>query len=187
MKKTLNLIVMTLCVLFSHAQLPVPAQTDFSRSLQKIFFDFPNNFRNIQGELYIDEAEYEKYVSTISLPGVQDCMITHYHSVVDSTSSWQGLVIESDDYEEATAKYASLCQQIKLSSISLTDGSSLYLEGKFEAAKEANKFTTSTYRLATPNESFKNVKIEVELLAQVTQWRVVVNVFSKRSDDLASE
>ena len=187
MKKTLNLIVMTLCVLFSKAQIPVPVQTDFSRSLQRIFFDFPNNFRNIQGELYLDEAEYEKYTSTISLPGVQNAMITHYHSLVDSTSSWQGLVIESEDYEEAAAKYAGLCQQIKQSGIYLADGSGLYLEGKFEPANESNKFTTSTYRLSNPNEVFKNEKIEVELLAQVTQWKVVVNVFSKRSDDLASE
>jgi len=187
MKKTLNLIVMTLCVLFSRAQLPVSAQHDFSRSLQRIFFDFPNNFRNSQGELYIDEAEYEKYISNISLPGFQNCMITHYHSVVDSTSSWQGLAIESEDFEVASAKYAALCQQIKQSSLSLLDGSILKLEGKFEPAKESNKFTTSTYKLSAPNEDFKNVKIEVELLAQVTQWKVVVNVFSKRSDDLASE
>ena len=187
MKKTLNILVMTLCVLFLRAQLPVPVQTDFSQSLQRIFFDFPNNFRNIQGDLYVDEAEYEKYISTISLPGVQNCMITHYHSVVDRTSSWQGLAIESEDYEEAAAKYAALCQQIKLSNITLTDGSFLNLEGKFEPAKESNKFTTSTYHLANANENFKNVKIEVELLAQVTHWKVVVNVFSKRSDDLALE
>jgi len=187
MKKTLNLIVMTLCVIFSHAQLPVPAQSDFSRSLQRIFFDFPNNFRNIQGELYVDEAEYEKYISTISLPGVQNCLITHYHSVVDSTSSWQGLAIESEDYEEAAAKYAALCQQVKLSNITLADGSFLNLDGKFEPTKESNKFTTSTYHLANANENFKNVKIEVELLAQITQWKVVVNVFSKRRDDLALE
>ena len=187
MKQTLTLIVMTLCVLFSRSQSSVPPQKEFSQSLQKIFFDFPNNFKNIQGELYIDEAEYEKYFSTVSLPGVHDCIITHYHSVVDTTSSWQGLIIEAEDFDEVVKKYEAVCQQIKQSKIRLVDGSILDMEGTFEPASESNKFTTSTYFLPTSDMTFKNVKIEVELLAQITQWKLQVNVISKRRDDLASE
>jgi hypothetical protein len=179
-------IVFFVYVTNGHAQLLTKTTPEFSSAIQKIYFDFPNNFKNIEGTLVLDEAEYEKYASTISLPGTTEPLITRYHSVADTTASWQALVSENESFEKVAKQYADMCHQLQKARIRLVDGTILYLNGAYNPPSESSAFTTSAYFLPTSDPRFSNVRVEVEIVSMLTYYKVLVSVFSKKPDDQGS-
>ena len=170
----------------SHAQLISKNAGEFSNAIQKIYFDFPNNFKNIEGSLVLDEAEFEKYESTISLPGTSEPLITRYHSVADTTASWQALVTEDESFESVSKRYADMCHQLQKATVKLIDGSVLYLNGSYVPPSESAAFTTSAFYLPTSDPRFSNVRVEVEIVSMLTYYKVMVGVFSKKPDEAGS-
>src|ERR1700761_3482674 len=78
---------------------------DFPGGIEAILRDIPSNLRHITGELLLAQGEIENYASVIGLPAAENCIITRYHSVEDSTVSWQAKMFSSDEYEKAAAQY----------------------------------------------------------------------------------
>jgi hypothetical protein len=176
---------MLLCVI-SFAQLKLTGNdksNSFSKPMTSVLMDYPYNFRNISGELELAQAEIENYVSRVSLPGAAHCVVTRYHSDLDTTASWQALMFSDEDFEKAAKQYQQIYKQLSNSTIRMIDGSPFYLKGKYEAAKEEMDFVTSTLKLQTADIRFKNVRVEVELLYRMSEWVVYVHVGSKEDDD----
>lgn len=171
-----------------HAQmkinLPTKQKSDvFSSSISTVLMDVPYNFRNISGKLALAEAEIEQYESRVQLPGSESCLVTRYHSVRDTTASWQATMSRYEDFQQASKAYQQLFRQINGTSVALIDGSPFYLKGKFEAASEELDFVTSTLRLQTADQRYKKVKVEVALQYRMPEWIVQVYVGSKEDDD----
>ncbi|GGA89659.1 hypothetical protein GCM10011511_11120 [Puia dinghuensis] len=161
----------------------VPQVLPFPAVIDSVLKDFPNNLRNITGQLVLAQGEFENYASVVELPGAESCIITRWHSFDDTTASWQAQMFRSEHFSEASGRYHALFRQLQGCYLKLVDGSKFYLAGDWEPAKEEAPFTTSTLRLRTGDERYKEVKVEVELVFLVTDWAVHINIVSKKRDD----
>jgi hypothetical protein len=155
----------------------------FSKSISTVLKDVPYNFRNISGKLELAQAEIEQYASRVQLPGAESCLITRYHSVRDTTASWQAIMARYEDFDQASKAYHQLYKQLNGTNVALIDGSPFYLKGKFEAASEELDFVTSTLKLQTADQRFQKVKVEIALQYKMPVWIVQVYVGSKEDDD----
>ena len=170
------------------ASFPVFSQTEtatpsFHGVIDSVLRDFPYNLRHITGELVLAQGEFENYASTVELPGAESCIITRWHSVEDTTASWQAQMYRGEDFSAASKQYQELFRRLKGCYLRLVDGSKFYLAGDWEPAKEEAPFTTSTLRIQTGDERYREVKVEVEMVFLITDWAVNVNIVSKKRDD----
>ncbi len=156
----------------------------FSKVMEAVLHDFPNNYRNISGDLVLDQAEIENYASLVQLPGASECMVTRYHSVEDTTASWQAKMFHNEDYKLVAVQYKELYRQLKNCYLRLVDGSIIYLNAEWEAPTEEKPFVMSTLRLATGDERYKEMKIDLEMVYQFPEWTININVVGKKDDSL---
>lgn len=154
----------------------------FSQSIQSVLMDFPNNFHNISGESILEQGEVEQYESKVQLPGSIACIIGRYHSVIDTTASFQAIMFKSDEYEAAAKQYRSIYRQLKASPVVMVDGSKLYLTGDFSEPDNALDFTVSTLVFPSHDRRFMNFKIDLELVYTMTEWSVNINMGKKKPD-----
>jgi hypothetical protein len=176
-----GMLLSVLC--FAQFKIDEEKNTSFSKVISTVLMDYPYNFKNITGRLELAQAEIENYQSSVSLPGAASCMVTRYHSKLDTTCSWQALLFRSEEFKDAARQYQQAYRQLNNSNIKLVDGSVLFLKGQYEDAKEELDFVTSSLKLQTGDERFKNVKVEVEMHYRMSEWIVYVNVVSKLPDD----
>lgn len=169
----------------AEAVYPPTRVVDFPTLIDAVLQDFPNNLRHISGELVLAEGEFENYASVLMPPNAQECIVTRWHSRKDTTASWQAKMFVSDEYGAAERQYRRLYQQLKTCHMTQGDSSLILLEGDWYPPKEEAAFTTSTLRLKTDDSRYREVKIDLELLYQVTNWAVQVNIVSKKPDDEA--
>ncbi|HWK05627.1 MAG TPA: hypothetical protein VNS58_18435 [Puia sp.] len=155
----------------------------FPEVIQTVLTDFPFNLRNITGELVLAQGEFENYTSLVQLAEAGRCTITRYHSVDDTTVSWQAKINRYDEYGAAARQYHELYKKLEQCYLRLVDGSIIYLQGVWEPAKEGTAFTTSTLRLTTGDWRYKEVKVELELVYLLAEWEVNINILTKKRDD----
>jgi hypothetical protein len=155
----------------------------FVDAIDAVLGDLPNNLRYITGELLLAEGGTDSYASLVAVPDAEKCIVTRYHSVEDTTASWQAQMFSGGDFGVAARKYQQLYQQLKTCYVRLPDSSIFYLEGAWEPAREEIAFTTSTLRLKTADQRFRDVMVQVELVYQLADWAVNINIVTKKPDD----
>jgi hypothetical protein len=158
-------------------------QALFSAAIEAVLHDFPDNLHHVTGELVLAEGEIENYSSRVAPPGAMNCTITRYHSVVDSTASWQAKMYSQEDFAKASHEYHELYKKLSNCYLRLPDSTLIFLKGKWEPAREEISFTTSTLTLDTGDSRYRDVKVELELLYQLSDWVVNINIVSKKADD----
>lgn len=156
----------------------------FSKVMEAVVHDYPNNYRNISGDLVLEQAEIDNYVSLVQLPGASECVVTRYHSLEDTTASWQAKMFRSEDFKEASQRYKELYRQLKGCYLRLVDGSILYMNAEWESPTEEKPFVMSTLRLATGDDRYKEMKIDLEMVYQFPEWTININVSGKKKDSL---
>lgn len=153
-------------------------QENFVMAIGTVLHDFPANLRHITGELVLAEGETESYACKVELPGAQRCVITRYHSAVDTTASWQAKMYSSDDFGKASREYHVLYNKLKTCYLLLADSSMVYLKGEWEPAREEIPFAASKLRLNTSDERFGELQVDVELLYQASDWVININIYN---------
>jgi hypothetical protein len=151
--------------------------------IDAVLQDFPNNLRNISGELMLASGEFENYASIVELPDAENCIVTRYHSKDDTTASWQAKMYTGVDFGKAAGQYRDLFHKLQGCYITLADGTVVYLKGAWEPAKENAAFTTSIFRVTTGDPRYREVKVELELVYLLSDWVVHINIISKKPDD----
>ena len=184
MKKTLLLVIFSITVLFSHAQLfkQPPASNNFADSLNKIVLDFKNNFNNIQGNKLPAEIDADTYLSKICLPAAVGCKIMRYHSVQDKSASWQGIMYAGDSYEDAMKMYKKIFSLVKKTKLKGIEPAGNNFEGEMESTDENVRFAVSALRLKTADKRYKNFVAEIALNNNYDGWEVQLNLYSKKPD-----
>jgi hypothetical protein len=190
MKASVLALMASLAISSSRAQAP-PARpgaatadtSRFSVAIEAVLHDFPDNLYHISGELVLAEGETENYSSRVAPPGAMNCVITRYHSIVDSTASWQAKMYSQEDFGKAARQYHELYKKLSNCYLRLADSSIIYLKGNWEPAREEITFTTSTLRLDMDDDRYKDVKVELELVYLASDWVVNINIISKKADD----
>jgi hypothetical protein len=192
MKKiTLLLIASVLCFSLCDAQFfkTLTPSNPFADSLTKAVVDFKYDYSHIEGPILPAQTEPDVrvFMSSVSLPGSSHCVIYRFNSRVDTTSSWQAIMYEGDDYDQALQEYKSLFRLVKRTSIKWIDKSYLNFVGDLELPKDNVDFATSTLRLEAMDEQYSNFVAEVELTSAGGAYEVHLNLQSKGSDMVAEQ
>lgn len=185
MKRTTTMLLLLIAAWPATAQLKLFEKKEspsFHKAVQLIIGDFPYNFKHITGHLVNKQGNVEQYASLITLPDAESCLIGRYHSVLDTTDSWQGLMLTTEEFNVAAKKYKWLYQQLKTCKLKTTDGSLFYMNGHYEAPTEEMDFVTSTLIIETADIRFREFKIELELLYELDKWIIHINMASKKND-----
>ena len=164
---------------FYKSILPSPG---FTNALQKIVLDFRLDYRNIQGELLLQQGESESFSSLVKLPGSQDCVIYRFHSDDDSTSGWQAVMYRGDDYDEAVKAYKNLFRMVRKSPMTWIDRSAVHFVGEMEEPSESLSFAVSILTLDVNDKRYDHFVAEIELSGTMGDWSVKLNLHNKRRD-----
>ena len=186
MKKTITLMMLFLCSIhFTQAQFYksiLPSEA-FSDSLSVIVQDFKKNFATIQGRQLPSQGEMEVYRSKVSIPGAVHCSIFRFHSVEDTTASWQAILYEGDSHEDAIKIYKNLFKQLKKSRMKWVDKSVITFMGDLEMPDENVRFAVTPLRLNIIDMPYRRFYGEVELTSTYDGWEVHLNLHNKKRDD----
>lgn len=155
---------------------------EFTGALQKIVLDFRLDFHSIQDSLIAQQAGSETYSSKVNLPGFSDCSILRFHSVEDSSSAFEAIYYDGDNYDDAVKNYRNCIRMLKRSHMKWIDNTGMSFGGP-ETEPEPNvSFAVSTLRLNIQDQRYKDFCAQVELVSDLFKWQVHLNFINKRSD-----
>ncbi|WEK33747.1 MAG: hypothetical protein P0Y53_14745 [Candidatus Pseudobacter hemicellulosilyticus] len=188
MKNVATLIVAVMVMFTSHAQLALlnkSANPGFGKAVEYVLGDFPYNYKHITGDLLLSEGYWSQFQSTVLLPGAESCTISHYHSGLDTTASWQALMYRAPDFKEAAKEYRRLFHQLKGCRLRMVDGSAYFLDGQLDPPGEDADFIISMLKLQTADERFREFKVELELQYKMDfqEWVISINMVSRKKDE----
>ncbi len=159
---------------------PSPAFTD---SLNTVVTDFKNNFKNIQGAPVNLLEDADIYKATNSIPGAIESFVIHYHSVDDTSASFQAVLYDGEDFKEAEKIYKDLFRMINKTRLKM-EAFSTGFEGKMKNPDETAGFTISQLKATSPSATYINFMAEVEMVNELYNWKVRLNLHNKKPDNL---
>lgn len=179
----LILIVFALAGLSSQAQLKFPVtNNDLRTNLSKIISDYPNQFAALKGDTLSSNPQTIEFTSRLEFKGAEQNTIVEYRSS-KPVYSWQAVMLNTEEFEEAAKKYKWLCNQLKVMTVKLEGGYDFTLSGNYEAPEESRKFMSSIFKL-TPNASnMPKLKIEATMQFEFPEWKVSLLVYEKERED----
>jgi hypothetical protein len=156
--------------------------SQFTTTVTRVVESFQNNYGSIQGEALPADDDRDIYQSTIKLPGATRCVIYRFHSVEDTTASWQALLYTGEDFKEASRVYRNSFRQLKQAKFK--EGLSQHsLQGEMVPPTESLRFTTSILRPLAEEGIYKNFIAEIEMINTIEGWIVQLNLHSRKDDD----
>lgn len=156
-----------------------------SAALQKVIGDYPNHFKNIQGDPVNTEAQSTDYASKVLMPGALSAVVTRYSSTGDKSNifSWKCVLSQSEDFGTIAGKYRELYNQLKNSIIKVEGQKPFILNGVYEAPTEEKKFTTTDFYLLPSTGNMKKLKVELTLEYYVTEWEMAILVYDQKEEE----
>ncbi|WP_126971531.1 hypothetical protein [Gynurincola endophyticus] len=154
----------------------------FHSGLQEVLLDFPYNFKHVKANLLEGWGDYEKFQSKIVLPNSIECYVENYNSGLDTSASWNAILLRTELKEEAQYLYKKINSRLRSCKIKVVDGSIYYLDGEFDEMTDEKDFVTSKYQFQTADRRFRNFYVNLELSYDVYEWRVSVYMGSKVAD-----
>ena len=181
----ITLLVLTICSMqFVVAQFykTIRPAASFSDSLAIVVQDFKYNFKNIEGKQLPDQQEMEVFQSTATVPGALHCIISRFHSTIDTTAAWQAIMYEGDSYDEAVKVYKETYKQMKKTKMKWVDKSIISFVGDMEVPDENLRFTVTSMRLNIIDRPYRSFFGELEMTYTYEGWSVHLNLLSKKND-----
>jgi len=156
----------------------------FSDNLSAITQAFSNNFYKIQGPQLPSQEDMDIYQSTVTLPGAKHCVIYRFHSKIDSSASWQGIIYSGDNYKDALKTYKNTCRQVEGTRVKLDNDTYTTFIGKTYIPDTELRFVSSTFNLNKKDAVYDHFYAEVELVnLTFDQWEVHINLQNKKDDE----
>ena len=182
MRNLFTILVLLIAAAPSYAQNVFANKTN--ATLEKVIQDYPNRFKNIKGELIIQNPQTTEYKSTIEIPGSTSTTVTKYSSKKDDVYSWDCVVFEGEDFDIVKNKYKELFGQIKNSIIKIGGQKTFILNGQYETPTEEKKFTNVIFELLPAVGEMQRVKVDLSMQYQITGWKISLSVYDRdRRDD----
>ena len=165
-KNFLLLFAILLVNVHTNAQIYKPGSpaTAFSESLGRIVQDFPNNYYGVQGEQLPSQEDMDVFRSAVMLPDAKHCVIYRFHSKEDTAASWQALMYEGDNYNEAVKIYKNTCRLISKSNIKVQGSAAAGFSGKIDPPDASLHFVSSSFKLKFKDTPYDKFYAEVELV-----------------------
>jgi|HubBroStandDraft_6_1064221.scaffolds.fasta_scaffold478838_2 hypothetical protein len=153
-------------------------------ALEKVIQDYPNRFKNIKGEVVVENPQTTEYRSTVQIPGSSSCIVTRYNSTTNDVYSWSCVIYESEDFELARNKFREIFGQIKNSIVKVGEEKPYILTGQYANPSEEKKFTTVVFELLPAVGEMKKIKVDLSFQYVITGWKISLSVYDReRKDD----
>ena len=179
------------CLLFLLiASLGITAQTRFPAlkisssikpDIEKIAQDYYDHFFNIKGEKISETESTIEYNCKVKPAGALESTILQIKSI-QNVYSWQALMLNTEDFETAVAKYRQIYQQLNDASFAMYDNKTWKFKGAYDAPDEQRGFASSILEADANEKYLKRLKIEVALNYNMSGWSVRILVYEKESD-----
>lgn len=165
------------------AQIKFPVtNNDLRINLSKIISDYPHHFASLKGDTISSNPQTVEFSSRLEFKGAEQNSIVEYRSA-DPIYSWQAVLLNTEDFDEASKKYKWLYNQLKVMTVKLEGGYTFTLSGDFDAPEESKKFSSSIFKL-TPNASnMPKLKIEASMQFEFPEWKVSLMVYERERED----
>ena len=149
--------------------------------IQKVSRDLYNDFNDIKGDTLRYSSSVITFDSRIIPAGAKDCFILKHP--YPNSYSWQATMFQSDNFDEAVAKYKSYYRQLFGSLITFGDNTSYKLKGEYDTPDEGRTFASTLLTLDEPSANVKSFKIEIGLNYSFPEWTVIILVYEKIADE----
>lgn len=180
----LTVIALFMAGLQSQAQVKFPVtNNELRNSLSRVISDFPNQFSSLRADTVSSSPQTIEFATTLDFKEAETNSIVEYKSAHNPIYSWQALLLNTEDFEEASKKYKWLYNQLKVMTVNLEGGYSFTLSGDYDAPDESRKFCSSIFKL-TPNASnMPKLKIEASMQFEFPEWKVSLLVYERERED----
>ena len=164
------------------AQVKIPiTNNELRTNLEKVVAGFAGEFSNLKGDTLVENPQTIEFASLLDFKMASENSITQYKSL-KPIYSWNAVLMNSEEFEEAAKKYKWLYNQLKVMTIKL-DGYSFTMNGDYDAPEESRKFCGSIFKL-TPNASnMPKLKIEASMQFEFPEWKVSLLVYERERED----
>jgi hypothetical protein len=160
----------------------IPVKNSFQSDLAKVISDYPAHFKNLAGESIMDNPQTTEYGCRQSVKDAISCRVSKFSSSAKEIFSWQAVMMNTDNFEEAVKKFHSLYGAIQNLSVNI-NGETVVMKGKYFQPVEEMKFTSVVFEAGEKDPSLKNLKVELLLEAEMLDWVVKVLVYEKERED----
>jgi hypothetical protein len=148
-------------------------------ALEKVIQDYPNQFKNIRGDLLGSNQRSSEYKSNVAIPGAVSCTITQYAVADKHLVSWQTTIYSSSQFDEAKQRFKELFGEIKNTIIKLDGEKPVILNGRYEMPTEEKKYTTVLFDLLPATGATQSLKVDLMLEKVNLEWKIVLSVHDK--------
>jgi hypothetical protein len=177
MKNTITLFILIFFGTTLSAQGVFTNQTN--GTLEKVIQDYPNQFKNIKGDLLESNPRSSEYKSNIAIPGAVSTTVTQYSVADKHIVSWQTIIYSTSEFDEAKKRFKELYGEIKNTIIKLEGEKPVILNGQYEIPAEEKKYTTVVFDLLPSTGATQKLKIDLMLEKVNREWKIVLSVYDK--------
>jgi hypothetical protein len=161
-----------------NAQLKITSGNSIAPDIKKVIDDYPSHFDHLLGEQIIQNPQSTDYQCNFKVNGAEECIITRYTAKKNIISSWQALMLTTENFDEAKKKFKTLYTQLNNLAVR-----SMRLKGNYESPVEEKKFSSVVFSFDPADESLKKLKIELVVVAEQMDWKVKVLIYDRDRED----
>ncbi|MEO8765886.1 MAG: hypothetical protein ABI416_16415 [Ginsengibacter sp.] len=183
--KKLCMLVFILSAITVDAQNKLPGlklTPTIAPDVLKVARDYYDHFFNIKGEKIFETESTIEYKSKILPQGALESTITQIKNL-QNVYSWQAIMMNTDDYEKAVAKYKQIYRQLNGASLIMNDGRTCKMKGPYDAPDDGRAFASSILEPDVTEKYLQRLKIEVGLNYNMSDWSVKILIYEKESDE----
>lgn len=183
--KKLCMLVFILSAITVDAQNKLPGlklTPTIAPDVLKVARDYYDHFFNIKGEKIFETESTIEYKSKILPQGALESTITQIKNL-QNVYSWQAIMMNTDDYEKAVAKYKQIYRQLNGASLIMNDGRTCKMKGPYDAPDDGRAFASSILAPDVTEKYLQRLKIEVGLNYNMSDWSVKILIYEKESDE----
>ena len=162
----------------SGSKTPLPINSD----IEKVAQDYYDHFDNIKGEKISETQNMIEYVSIINPPGAIESTVMQIKSL-ENSYSWQALMLDTESYNSAVAKYKELYHQLNNTKLSFGVGKAYKLKGAYDAPAEAKSFASTLLGLDASPDTLHQFKVEIAMTYVMPDWSVKIYIYEKEDDE----
>ena len=180
-------VLFLICLLFSNLSqsqitLKLPATSPLPGEIKQLVADYPNHFSNILGDVIEKNPQSTDYNCSVKITGAEKSTITIYSSDKKTICGWEGLMLTTENFEDAKKKYKTLYTQLNNLAASSGDGDFRF-KGNYDAPVEEKKFAGSVLTPDKKSNPFSKLKLEISLQYELMEWKVRLLIYDKERED----
>lgn len=149
-------------------------------AIEKVIQDYPNQFKNITGQLLLEKQQTADYQSSIQIPGAVSCQVIKYNLGRKETC-WRAELLQTAQFSDARNLYKEVYSQIRNTIIKIEGEKPYILNGQYNIPDERKRFHSVVFSMLPSVGDMQKLKVELSLVQHDGIWKVVLLVHDQDS------